>query len=437
MISIKRYQVLMITSIITLVCFTAAIQGYRASMKKADLMFDQELVSMAKFMLSFSAGKERTKVEGNENFAFQYWQANKLIFSSNNSPTQPLADFKAGISQANFAGKRWQIYSQYNPNDDIWVFTAHPSQRRVELAEVMTLSAITPLILSIPFLALLIYFTVNQSLKPLISLSSALKLKKENDFDVLHIKNKSKELKPVINTLNQLLVRLNSAFIREKRFASDAAHELRTPLSVLKLNLFNIVNELKDVESGESLSQLQHGVNRMTHVIEQILLLNRTSPESFQANFKQLDLDLICKNVIKDIYPDVLAKKQTIEYFGSSETVMCDEFSISTLLQNLIGNAIKYTEEHSIIKVSLFKSGHNVVLQVDDSGEGIPSTEYARVFDRFYRVGGDQHQTNTIGCGLGLAIVQHIVELHGATISLSQSQSLGGLSVTVKFHQYD
>lgn len=422
----------MILSILTLVAFSAAIQGYRASMSKAELLFDQELSSLAGSLISFRSDTELTYTKQETNFACQIWSDGKLTYRTDNSPKIALTQFIEGFSEVSFAGQRWRSYVKKLNEEDHWLIVAQPIQRRIDLAEGMTLTAVTPLILSTPLLAILISLAVKRSLNPLSQLSQALKSKKSDDLSKINITQKSKELIPVINTMNSLFARLNEAFNREKRFASDAAHELRTPLSVLKINIHNMGKDLEDnKQSHESLAQLKHGVDRMAHVIEQILLLNRTSPETFQSKFKELDLHTLCHNVISELYPDISVNDHQIEYVGKPILINGDEFSMMTLLQNLISNAIKYTENGSLIRVSLAEVGNNIYLCVEDSGNGLNESEFERVFDRFYRVGGDQHNSNIIGCGLGLSIVQHIVDLHGASIKLAKSKSLGGLSVTI------
>lgn len=422
----------MILSILTLVAFSAAIQGYRSSMSKAEVLLDQELSSLAGSLISFRTDNGLTYTKQENNFACQIWTDGQLIYRTDNSPESALSNFIEGFSEVSFAGQRWRSYVKKLDTEHSWLIVAQPIQRRIDLAEGMTLTAVTPLILSIPILAILISLAVKRSLNPLSQLSQALKSKKTDDLSKINITQKSKELMPVINTMNSLFARLNEAFTREKRFASDAAHELRTPLSVLKVNIHNMSEELGDnKQSQESLAQLKQGVDRMAHVIEQILLLNRTSPEAFQSKFQKVDLHTLCHDVIRGLYPDISENDHQIEYVGKPLSIDGDEFSMKTLLQNLITNAIKYTEDGSVIRVSLTELGNNISLRIEDSGKGLNEKEFKRVFDRFYRVGGDQHNSNIIGCGLGLSIVKHIVILHDASIKLAKSKSLGGLSVTV------
>jgi two-component system sensor histidine kinase QseC len=180
---------------------------------------------------------------------------------------------------------------------------------------------------------------------------------------------------------------------------------------------------------------LTQGIERMSHVVEQILLLNRTNPEQYQGQFKQLDTASLCQTVIASIFPQIEAKNQEIELVGLGAVIQADEFSLGILLQNLISNASKYSPEDALIRVVLKTLNNQVIIQVEDSDPGIDESEYQRVFERFYRIGGDRHSSNAPGCGLGLAISKHIAELHKASLILSRSEQLSGLSVELLLPQ--
>jgi two-component system sensor histidine kinase QseC len=330
----------------------------------------------------------------------------------------------------------WRTYGNFFKSGNKWVLVAQPLNRRFELAEQMILAAVTPLILCIPLLAIIIFLLVSTGLRPLRLLSDHLRAKKADDLSPITQQKQRNELSPVLETLNQLFVRLNAAFSREKQFASDAAHELRTPLSVLKINAHNLALELSNHSTtNTNMQYLTQGIERMSHVVEQILLLNRTNPEQYQGQFKQLDTASLCQTVIASIFPQIEAKNQEIELVGLGAVIQADEFSLGILLQNLISNASKYSPEDALIRVVLKTLNNQVIIQVEDSDPGIDESEYQRVFERFYRIGGDRHSSNAPGCGLGLAISKHIAELHKASLILSRSEQLSGLSVELLLPQ--
>ncbi|MET0378369.1 MAG: ATP-binding protein, partial [Spongiibacteraceae bacterium] len=238
------------------------------------------------------------------------------------------------------------------------------------------------------------------------------------------------ELAVVITSVNQLMERLAEAFEREQRFAADAAHELRTPLAAIKVNLHNLAREAQ--LEAHSLDDLTRDVERMGHSIEQILALYRFTPEQLLAASTRCDLRKLAQAVIIDLYDACHARQQTIELEADAVAVEGSEFALQTLLRNLIDNACKYTPAGGNILLSVTARDGCARIAVEDSGPGIPAADYKRVFDRFYRVGGDRHASAVIGSGLGLSIVQHIVRLHDGRITLLQSRRLGGLRVEIE-----
>ncbi|MFT6917802.1 MAG: two-component system sensor histidine kinase QseC [Cognaticolwellia sp.] len=447
---IRRYLVLMLLSIITLVIFVSAIQGYKASMRKAESVFDNELVSLAQVITAVKLPKGVITHPATSNFSYQIVLDNKVVTRSDNAPNTLINTLNSGFKEANFLGKRWRTYTDKitgNSATNAWVIIAQPLKQRFDLAEDIILSAVTPIILVMPLLALIISLAVRQGLKPLTFLTRALKNKKANDLSPLTVSS-STELTPVIETLNELFLRLSLSFEREKQFASDAAHELRTPLSVLKINVYNLQQSFNDVilvdsdKNSTALSvlpfqQLEQSVERMAHVVDQILTLNRTNPEQILAESAVLNLQELLQECISELYPYIANRGHDIELNSAPLKILGNRFAIGILLKNLIANAAKYTPDNGKILVSCVQDKNKLILRVEDSGPGIAPEEYSRVFDRFYRVGGDSHNSKVIGCGLGLSIVKHIVELHQANISLSRSKALFGLCVKVVFSMAD
>ena len=431
--SIRRFLVLILLSVITLVTFVAAIEGYKTSMDKASVIFDAELKSFANtlIVLEPQQGQLRTQAiaESDANLAFQLWQDNVLVLKTDNAPDVRMSQLSAGFNENNFLGQRWRTFVKQGKDTGRVVIIAQPMQRRFDLAEDVILSAVMPIIIAMPFLALFISLTIRQALKPLTHLTKELRSKKVNDLSQLNTDTQTKELVPVVNTLNHLFERLNSAFERERHFASDAAHELRTPLSVLKVNVYNVKNEM--THQSQAMDHLTESVDRMAHVVDQILTLNRTSPEQVSLESTDINLTALIQKTISDLYPEIVQRQQNIALESDNVRVTGNAFSLSILMQNLVSNASKYTPDGGEIMVSTMTTTDNVILSVEDSGPGIKPEEYQRIFNRFYRVGGDQHNSKIIGCGLGLSIVKHIALLHNADIQLSPSPQLNGLKISV------
>ena len=430
MTSVRRYLISVLIALLVLTSFLAALQSYRLSAERARDLFDQDLQLVAASILQHY---DIDTVDAGDGMAVQLLQQNRLIYRSKQIPETALV-VTEGFSEQNFAGKRWRVFMQRK--DDWQIIVAQPLQQRLQLADEVITASIYPVVLSLPLQALLIWLVVSRALKPLNELSTQLTSRKANELTPITLQSLPKELRPVVNSTNNLLSRLSSAFNREKRFASDVAHELRTPLSVLEITLHNAITRWQQQglsDTDESMQALRAGVERMRQLIEQIMLLNRTNPDNFQAKMTNLDWAALCRDVVVEWYPQLEKKQQQISIEGDEHLfVKADEFALRLVVSNLLGNAIKYTPDGGQIKLALSHTGNTVVLNVSDSGPGIPEQEFEQVFNRFYRIGGDRHQSGNPGSGLGLAIVKEIVMLHRGTISLAKSEFASGLSVTVE-----
>ncbi|MGB5538577.1 MAG: HAMP domain-containing sensor histidine kinase, partial [Gammaproteobacteria bacterium] len=219
----------------------------------------------------------------------------------------------------------------------------------------------------------------------------------------------------VVTSINDLLRRLDASFRREKSFAADAAHELRTPLSAMKIHLHNLA---LDLPSGNHNLQQLESATTPQNVVEQVLALHCTAPDEIMVRFEPIDLHALAQDYIARKYSRFEERNQLLELEGERACVAGDRFALETLLQNLLDNACKYTPAGGMIRVSVQERDAHAILRVQDSGPGIPADQHDRIFDRFYRGGGDQHASGTVGCGLGLSIVRHVADLHHASITL-------------------
>ncbi|WJG09264.1 ATP-binding protein [Aliiglaciecola sp. LCG003] len=427
MSSIRQYLTLLLISAIALISFIAALQGYRSGMEMSSRLFDAELRTIAKSMSSLPNTEQQTILASNEDLAIQHWNNDTLLVRTSNAPQQPISGFSQGYSDQNFNAQRWRVYASFDDVTSKWVFVAQPLKTRFELTEEMMFAAMTPLLVSIPFLALAIFALVTYGLAPLRELTKQLSRRPDNDFSTIILSRTPKELAPAVFTLNTLLHRLNAAFAREKQFASHAAHELRTPLSVLKINLHNLQQACLD--HHDDITQLQADTDRMIHVVNQILLLSRTNPELTKTDFEICNPYNVAQKVISDIYPNIDRKNQVIELNGGADNFQSSEFALYTLLQNLIANANKYAPENGAIHCKIQLIDGALMIDVEDSGPGMPEDERALATERFFR--GKIHNKSKIeGSGLGLSIVEQVVRMHTGRLSLGTSE-LGGLHVSV------
>lgn len=438
--SIRTYLLLALIAIITLVTFLSLLQGYQASIAKAQQLFDDRLQNMAAMIANANQDKNPHNV-GTEKLSstvfFQILTNDFLILASSNNATTPLLSTDNdgvifGFKDINLNGYRWRVFILKDEHLNRWIITGERSDIRYILAENVVTASIIPIVLAIPFAAFIIWIAIGFGLKPLRELTSQLNNKQADDLSPILMANTPDELTSLLTSTNALLQRLNDAFVREQQFSADAAHELRTPISILKIQLHNLQNNEKISEAV--LQPLANGIERMGLVIEQILSLYRHSPEQLLMKQSGIDLSAIVQSVIAKYYDQIAMKQQKISLIDDEVCLIKgNQFALETLLQNLISNANKYTPEHGEIQITLNDTTTGVRLIVEDSGPGIPKEQYERVFERFYRVNGDRHDSGILGCGLGLAIAKHIANLHKAKISLHTSTQLGGLKVVTDF----
>ncbi len=433
--SIRLFLLLSLLATITLVNFVALLHGYQSSMEKAQSLFDSRLESTARLIASANSeqGIQQGIAEQQTPYTyFQIWDSGgkQLLTRSRNAPEFVTGELSEGFHEVNFDSYRWRNFVYRDQHLNRWIVVAERIDIRYSLAEEVVLESLLPIVIAIPVAALIIWLAVGIGLKPLRQFADQVRAKRADDLSPIQLERVPYELMTVVSNTNALLGRLDDAFDREQRFASDAAHELRTPISVLKVHLHNLKQRLG--EGDEDIALLRAGIERMGHLIEQILALYRTSPDQASARFERLNLYKLAQNVIAGDFVIFENKQQTISLEGKSAFIAGNRFALETMLQNLLSNANKYTPDGGEIRVTVQALEKTVELKVEDSGPGIPADEYPRVFERFYRVHGDRHDSGELGCGLGLTIVSHIVELHHGQIQLGPSSLGQGLAVTIE-----
>jgi two-component system, OmpR family, sensor histidine kinase QseC len=453
--SIRTFLIVVLIAAITLMTFLAALQGYRASVAKAEQLFDAQLMQKLRLIGRLVQTDGRYNADSpdayridpepflhltvfDQNYrpasAFQVWNAlGELVVKSENAPGMPLTLFQAGFADVNFQGYRWRALTDFNADEQLWIMTAERYDVRYTLADSVILESLLPIIFALPLLALLIWLVVGLGMKPITDLAASIRQKEATDLTPIEMENVPVELVILAQSANELFRRLTAAFEQAKRFTADAAHELRNPIAALKIHAANLLAEMK--EPSETALQLKTGIDRLSHLVEQLLTLNRIAPDHYLAQLSCLDLHEVAQKVIQGCFAELQRKQQSIELQGGPTEIYGDLFALEILLQNLLSNAIKYTPERGSILIRIGIENAQPVLRVIDTGPGIPIEERARVFERFYRVGGDRHASNAPGCGLGLSIVQQIAQLHGASIILEASEFGSGLAAVVRFPQ--
>lgn len=378
--------------------------------------------------------RTHTKMYGKsyELIQFQIWDKNgKLLLKSHSAPLVPLAKNISGFSTNWVDGQLWHVFTNVDVDTGMRIDVGERSDFREELEGRVTQDSIFIMLITYPFLGILIWIIVGRGLDSIRQVANEVRQKTPSSLEAVNIESIPAEIKPLIDELNKLFGRLRDAFEREKRFAADAAHELRTPLAALKTQTQVAINIQDPVELRIALDKILLGVDRSSHVVQQLLTMSRMVPQATLQQFDKVDLVLEARTQLAEMVPQAIEKNIDIELITDEEpiTIPGNAPAISILIRNLVDNAIRYCPEGSEIKVYVKREADTAHLIVADNGPGIPPDLRERVFERFFRVLGTKAQ----GSGLGLGIVAQIVELHNAEIVLGEPKQGTGLVVTVKF----
>ena len=426
--SIRRKLLLALLSALLLIGLAASGATWFAVHKAANDVFDYQLQQMA---LSLRDQTMQNQVElfpgFDYDFIVQVWDpAGSLVYLSNQSIVLPQRG--KGFETVPVNGKDWRVFTLGQADKTIQV--AAPVSLRRDRAVSMALRILIPIMAAIPLFALLTLLIVGEGLKPLGEIAAAIRRRAPNSLEPLPAAKLPEEVRPMVSELNGLLERLREAIETQKRFTADAAHELRSPLTALQLQIQLVERARSQEELHDALEQLKAGARRASRLVEQMLTMARLAPEASLQEPAALDLERLAASVVAEFGP--LAEAKAIDLrLGRVEPARAigQEQALHTLAGNLVDNAIRYTLPGGRVVVEIWSDEGGAVLDVKDTGPGIPAEERQRVFDRFYRLPG----SGVEGSGLGLAIVKQIADAHGAKITLGETEKDQGLKVTVRF----
>ncbi|NJN00699.1 MAG: sensor histidine kinase, partial [Aquincola sp.] len=289
---------------------------------------------------------------------------------------------------------------------------------------------VLPLLVSLPLLVIPAWLSVRFALRPLARLSSEIAARGADELSPLQSAPKHTELKPLSQAVNQLFSRLQQARVRERSFIADAAHELRTPIAAIQVHAEALQERSLAATDRELLEGLLRSNCRAGHLVAQLLALTRSDATPAQRLSAVVDFAALVQESLALLEPMAKAKTVRLDLEASSGSlVQGDAEALRMLVDNVVGNAIKYAPADSTVRVRVLRESGAVQLVVIDEGPGIAPELRERVLDRFFRVPG---QTQP-GSGLGLAIVKIVAERHGARLELADGQGARGLQVRLRF----
>jgi two-component system OmpR family sensor kinase len=433
--SIRRQLLVWLLAGLSVAIVGAAIGTYLRARDEANALFDYQLKEMAASLTDAPfAGvppAASNVAPGPDTLVVQIWDRNGVqLFMS--QPRRVLPQHaQLGFTTISTESGEWRIFSTLSGGQVVQV--AQPMSARRELAASLALHTIVPLLAVLPFLVILIWYTIARGLSPLDRLAADVARRSPKLLEPLAEANLPREVQPLIHALNGLFERLGNALAAQRSFIADAAHELRTPLTAVHLQAQLAERAGNETERKAALSELKGGLERATRLSEQLLALAREEPGVPDRPLVRVDLASIARGVVADAVALATAKGIDLGADANGEvSVRGDANALTTLISNLVDNAIRYTPAPGRVDVIVRPERAHAVLEVRDTGVGISVNDRPRVFDRFYRAAAAQ-ATVAHGSGLGLAIVKRIAERHGTDVELAAGIDGVGLGVTIRF----
>lgn len=462
--SIRRRLLLLLLLVISMIGSFTAWTSYRESAHEVQELFDAQLAQSARVLLSILqtrtqhedfrsiqefldasrniptiAEEDRANSENNNQhdyerkIAFQLWdKSGRLLLHSANIGSEPLSPTGLKPDANGYRDEQqpdgaWRIFSLWDDRREYLIQVGERYDIRGELVTEIVYHFLAPSVISLPIIALLIWWAIGKAMQPLYRLSDAISHRDPKNLDYMHFEDVPMEVVPLVTELNNLFSALNQAFEVERRFTDDAAHELRTPLSALKTQVQVALRAGSEAERKEALQDVVVGVDRMTHLLNQMLTLARLD-NARDLQLVEVDLEETIATIIKQLSEKAKQKNITIEFEpAQGVSIMVETVSLEILLRNLIDNAIHYTPAGGKVRIETQEQASGVSISIRDTGPGINPKLYGRVFERYFRKPGQKQN----GSGLGLAIAKRCADLLGAKLELIKPETGGGLMVRV------
>jgi two-component system OmpR family sensor kinase len=374
--------------------------------------------------INTKSGFEEDKIDS----LVQIWdKSTTLIYSSDSSLSFPITT-QSGFSIITWKGEKWRILLEKG-QETIQIVQAMKLREKVIFS--ITTKFIFIMLIFLFFLGGWVLLVIKISFNPLNNVRKQIGERKASLLTPIYDKNVPEEIRPLIKELNSLLSRLDKALKNQKRFLADAAHELRTPITALDLQIQNARYATSEEERTLVIQKLKRGINRASAVINQLLAISRMESDFLENEVMSIDIEELISRVLLD-YSMIAAEQNitiTFQPQRGATLLQGNAKSLEVMLSSLLDNAIKYSPSKANIWIYTLRNTNGVTISIIDQGPGIPTEERKKVFERFYRYKGESVQ----GSGLGLSIVKDIADFHDATISLEDGFDGKGLKVSVFF----
>ena len=428
---------------ITMAAIAQAAIAYRSALSDADQIFDYHMQQMAMSLRSSATltnkAADASPDPGNDDLVVQVWTPDGAqVFRSLSRAALPQRAV-LGFSNVKANNTTYRIFSVQTSNQTVQV--AMDMAVRQRMAGTLALRTVGPIAVMAPILMLVVWWVVSGSLAPVSRVKRQVAARQADDLSPVSENDLPDEVLPLVHELNLLFGRVRTAFEAQQHFVADAAHELRSPLAALKLQVLSLERAQDDAARSVAIGRVTAGIERATRLVEQLLVLARQEGSVDDVRLDRVNLTDLVKRTLGDMAGLAQARQIDLGLEHADDVAVDGQpDALIILMRNLVDNAIKYTPAGGTVDIELRRvpaeakvkgvaGPGRVLLSVEDSGPGIPPDERERVFSRFYRVPGSQAG----GSGLGLAIIKSIAERHGAVLTLDSSERLGGLKIKIDF----
>ncbi|BAN49847.1 ATP-binding protein [Metapseudomonas resinovorans] len=450
MSSLRRRTLWLVMVLLLLGTLLIAFLNYRDSSHEVEEVYDAHLAQNARLLQGVmrmspasaerdglyrafnqalsSAEPRRVGHPYESKLAFQVWSKDgRSLVQSPSAPPFDHAPVRIGFHNILIEGRNWRGFTLPDDDQGLLIWVGERDDVRQDLVQRIVRHTLWPNLVGIPILATLVWLAIGWGLRPLQNMARLIRSRHAESLAPLQIMPLPKELEPMQAAINRLLAQIEQMLQRERRFIGDAAHEMRTPLAVLRLHAQNALEANSDEQRAEALGFLTVGVDRLTRVVNQLLTMARMEPALAHEDWQPLDLERLVREHLAELTPLLLDKgvELALEVAQGDYRLDSNAAAIGIALQNLVTNATTFSPPGGEVKVSLLGEGAEVLLRVEDQGPGIGEAELERLFERFYSQGNPQ------GAGLGLAIVQMIATRLGGGIALYNREG-GGLCAELK-----
>ncbi|SMF47904.1 MULTISPECIES: ATP-binding protein [unclassified Pseudomonas] len=373
------------------------------------------------------AGRHRVGHPYESKLAFQVWgDGAGLLVQTPSAPTLDPPPTAPGFYDFSSEGEQWRGFVLPVPEKHWMIWVGERDDVRFDLIDRIVRHTLFPFLLGSLGLALLVWAAIGWGLRPLQNMANVIRARHADSLEPLQLVPLPSELEPMQAAINRLLAHIEDLLRREHRFIADAAHEMRTPLAILRLHAQNAQAANTDAERQKALGYLIGGVDRLTRVVNQLLTLARVEPRLGQRATTEVDLGEVVTDILAELTPWILDRglEPSLEIGEGDLHLAIDAGALGIALQNLVSNAVEHSPPGGRITVSLKRLGSRFELTVDDDGPGIDKASLTRVFERFYS------RNSPNGAGLGLSIVATIIERMGGQVRLD-NRANGGLAATL------